>query len=323
MRLTDPVFLQEARALHDRLTVVNGLDASGVNDRLVENLRVGGVDVDVVSGGNHRFVAERPDQLVLGTSVDAIERGVAAGRTAMVLGFQSPDPLRGDIDSVFDFHHDGLRICGIAYNVGNEMGSGCVDPDPGGLSHLGVQLVEALEAARIVVDIGGHCSEATSFDALSIATRPVICSHTNARAIRNTPRASTDELMRAIADTGGVVGIAAFRHFVAAPNEPATISEYVDHIDHAVRLLGPDHVGLGFDFIYTRERTGPMSSPITFPPEAYPQTYDEWTYVDDLSNHSGAPLVTAELLDRGHPLETIEKIMGRNWLRVWKEVWQA
>lgn len=321
MHRTDAVFLQEARQFHDRLTVVNGLDASGFNERLVANLREGGVDVNVVGGTNRRFILERPDELVQGTSVRALEQGVGRGRIGIVFGFQSPDALRGDIASVPDFHQRGLRICGIAYNVGNEMGSGCVDPDPGGLSHLGVQLVEALEASRIVVDVGGHCSEATSFDAIAMATRPVVCSHTNARALRDSPRATTDELMRAIADTGGVIGITAFRHFVAAPGAAATVSEYVDHISHVAGLVGVDHVGLGFDFIYTRERTGPMSSSITFPPEAYPQTYDEWTYVDGLSNHSGAPLVTATLLERGYPPADVEKIMGLNWLRVWREVW--
>lgn len=317
----DRRFLEDTRKFHDRMTVVNGLDASGFNERLVANLREGGVDVDVVGFLDHRLFRERPDLVIHGTSVRALEQGVAAGRTGIVFGSQSPDLLKGNLDLIPSFHHRGLRICGLAYNVGNEMGSGCVDPDPGGLSHLGVALVEALEAARIVVDVGGHCSEATAFDAISVAKQTMICSHTNVRAIRPSPRATTDELIRAIADRGGVVGITAFRHFVAEPGARATVVEYVDHIEHIVKLVGADHVGLGFDFIYTRERTGPMSSPITFPPQAYPQTYEGWTYVDGLSNHTGAPLVTAELLARGHRPGDVEKIMGRNWLRVWKEVW--
>ena len=312
MHSSDRTFLAETRQFHDSLTVVNGLDASGFNERLVQNLREGGVDVDVVGYPDRKFIQDRPNVLVHGTSVRALEQGVARGLTGIVFGFQSPDAFRGDIDAVTAFHARGLRVCGLAYNVGNEMGSGCVDPDPGGLSHLGVQLVEALEAHRIVVDVGGHCSEATAFDAISIAKRPLVCSHTNIRALRNTPRSTTDELIQAIAKTGGVVGITAFRFFLAPPGERATVSEFVDHIDH---------VGLGFDFIYTRERTGPMSSTITFPPEAYPQTYEGWTYVDGLSNHSGAPLVTATLIERGYRPGDIAKIMGRNWLRVWKDVW--
>jgi membrane dipeptidase len=319
--MLDRGLLDDSRKFHDRMTVVNGLDASGFNEKLVANLREGGVDVDVVGFFDHRLFRERPDEVFHGVSVRVLEQGVAAGRTGIVFGSQSPDLFEGNLDLVPVFHQRGLRVCGLAYNVGNEYGSGCVDPDPGGLSHLGVALVEALQAQRIVVDIGGHCSEATAFDALTVAKGTVICSHTNARAIRNSPRATTDELIRAIADRGGVVGITAFRHFVAEPGARATVSEYVDHIDHVVKLVGADHVGLGFDFIYTRERTGPMSSAITFPPQAYPQTYEQWIYVDGIPNHSGAPLVTAELLKRGHRPDAVEKIMGRNWLRVWKEVW--
>lgn len=319
MRLRDGGFLQEARRFHDELVVVNGLDASAFDERLITNLRDGGVDVNMVGSTNRRLIAERPGELVHGTSVAAIERGVARDRIAIVFGFQQPDPFGEDLDSIADFHLRGLRSCGLAYNIGNPMGSGCVDPDPGGLSHLGVELVERLEAARIVVDVGGHCSEATSFDAIQVAMRPVVCSHTNVRSLRNTPRATTDELIRAIADRGGVIGITAFAFFVAEGRP--TVADYVDHIDYVTRLVGVEHVGLGFDFIYSRERTGPLSSSIMFPPEAYPQTYDEWTYVEWLSNHSGAPFVTAALLDRGYPPADIEKIMGLNWLRVWKEVW--
>lgn len=319
MQWRDPGLLRDARQLHDELVVVNGLDASAFNERLITNLRAGGVDVNLVGGTNRQLIDRHADELAHGSSVAAIERGVADGKIAIVFGFQDPAPLGGDPDAVWDFHLRGLRSCGLVYNIGNEMGSGCVDPDPGGLSHLGVQLVEALEAARIVVDVGGHCSEATSFDAIEIAARPVVCSHTNVRALRDTPRATTDTLIRAIADQGGVIGITAFAFFVAEGHP--TVSDYVDHVDYVARLVGPDHVGLGFDFIYSRERSGPVSSSIMFPPHAYPQTYDEWTYVDGLSNHSGAPLVTAELLERGFPITDIEKIMGRNWLRVWRDVW--
>lgn len=315
----DPVFLKEVRDFHKELLVVNGLDASGVDERLLENMREGAVDVNLVNRNNLKLLKDRPHEVVQGTTVASIEQGVEEGKVVLVYGLQSPDPLNDNIASVAKFHRLGLRSCGLAYNIGNTMGSGCVDPSPGGLSHLGLQLVEALQAANIVVDIGGHCSEETAFDAIANTTGPVVCSHTNARAVWDTPRATTDKLIRAIADRGGVVGITAFAFFVAKGHP--TVSDYVDHIDHVVRLVGADHVGLGFDFIFLRERTGPVSSSMMFPPEAYPQLYDEWTYVEGLSNHSGAPFVTAELLARDYLPEDIAKIMGRNWLRVWREIW--
>ncbi|MEX2374340.1 MAG: membrane dipeptidase [Dehalococcoidia bacterium] len=321
--LHDKGLLQDARRLHEEMIVVNGLDASSFNLRLVENMKEGGVDVNLVGLGSGRreLVEQHPELMVHGTTVTSIEEGVAAGKSVIVFGSQGPGRLEGDVGLVGDLHRLGLRSCGLSYNVANSVGSGCVEPDPGGLSHLGVELVERLNEWGICVDVAGHCSEATAFDAIEVGQGPVVCTHTNVKAIRDTPRGTTDEMFRAIADTGGVAGITAFRFFVT-DGDQATIDDYVDHIEHVARLVGPEHVGLGFDFIYMRDSLrGAVRSPITFPPAAYPPEYEDWTYVDNLDNHSGAPLVTATLIARGWKSDDIAKVMGLNWLRVWKEVW--
>ena len=89
------------------------------------------------------------------------------------------------------------------------------------------------------------------------------------------------------------------------------------------RRVGADHVGIGLDFILDRERTGPMSNQAMFPPEAYPQTYDEWVYPVGLSDFTGLRGVATRLLELGHSESDVRKIMGGNWLRVWREVWGA
>ena len=119
----------------DRLqpTVVDGFDASAFNDQLVLTSKKAAWTSNVVGYLNRHFIEERSDRLVHGTTVRAIEQGVARGRTGIVFGFQSPDALHGNIDAVADFQVRALRVCGLAYNVGDEMDSGCVDPDPGRL----------------------------------------------------------------------------------------------------------------------------------------------------------------------------------------------
>ncbi len=334
MSLHDRGLLREARAFHDEILVVNGLDASEFDEGLIRSMRAGGIDVNLVTGlrdgvrpltslasPHLHFIREHTDELAHAASVADIERARSAGKIAIVFGWQRADYIGEDESALVGFHSMGLRSSGLVYNVGCYIGSGCVDPLQGALSHFGVRVAQALQDLRIVVDIGGHCSEATSFDALRVAKGPVVCSHTNPRALRDNPRAMTDGLFKAIADTGGVIGITAFNYFLV-PQGRATIQHYLDHVEYTVKLVGADHVGLGLDQIIGRQIHGPVDQR-KFPPEAYPPRYEDWIYPEELTDFAGVPLITAGLFDRGFKPEEVEKIMGLNWLRVWREIWGA
>jgi membrane dipeptidase len=323
----DPGLLREAKALHDEIVVVNGIDASILNEAMITSLWDGRVDVNVSTLPDysptsmaHRFLWEHRDSLEVALTVDDIHRARNLGKTAIVVAWQWVD-IQEDVELLYAYQRLGLRSAGLVYNVGNQIGSGCLDPNPGGLSHFGVQVVETLQDLRIVVDIGGHLSEETSFDVLNVAEGPVVCTHTNCRALRDNPRNTTDGLMRAIADSGGVTGITAFNYFLVKEGR-GTLEHYLRHIDHAVEVAGVEHVGLGLDLLVGRHDSGPVD-PRVLPPEAYPQRYEDWIYLEGLEDFSGVPLITAGLMKRGYPPEDIEKIMGLNWLRVWQEVWGA
>ncbi|MEO8449022.1 MAG: membrane dipeptidase [Gemmatimonadota bacterium] len=333
--MLDPGLLREAGALTAELMLVNGLDASDFGDVLVDNLRAAGVGACLVSSTrnsvglfsstnspHHQFLLDRSDRIALATSVADIERIRREGRTAIVFGLQVVDMIDEDIGSLVGLHAMGLRSAGLAYNVGNYIGSGCTELDQGPLSRFGVEFVRALQGLRIVVDIGGHSSEATAFDALQHTKGPVVCSHTAVRALRNTPRGMTDGLFKAIADRGGVVGIAAFSFFLV-PSGRGTVDDFVRHLDYAVQLVGPDHVGLGLDFILGKSYSGPMQDTDAFTPEAYPQQFEGWIYAEGISDFTGLATVVAKLMEKGYSEENIAKVMGGNWLRVWREVWGA
>lgn len=317
------------------LLIVNGLDASDFSARFIDRLEAGGVGVCLVSSSSgwkglfdsldsphHRVIHENAHRVGLARSVADIERLRASGRIAIVLGLQVPDMIEEDAGRLVGLHAMGLRSCGLSYNTGNYIGSGCVELEQGPLTRFGVRVVETLQEFRVVVDIAGHCSEATGFDALRHTKGPVVCSHTTARALRDNPRSTSDAMLDAIADRGGVIGIAAFSFFLV-PHGRGTVDDYVRHVDYVARRVGADHVGIGLDFILDRERTGPMTNQAMFPPQAYPQTYDEWVYPVGLSDFTGLRGVATRLLELGHSESDVRKIMGGNWLRVWREVWGA
>ncbi|MHB1329337.1 MAG: dipeptidase [Gemmatimonadales bacterium] len=326
---------REARHLLADMLLINGLDASDFGDVLVDSLTAGRVGaclvsstrngVGLMSGAtspHHEYLRERADRIALATTVAEIEGIRKAGKIAIIFGLQVADMLEENLDRLAVLHALGLRSCGLAYNVGNYVGSGCTELDPGPLSRFGVAFVEALQSLRIAVDIGGHCSEATSFDALRHTRGPVVCTHTTARTLRNTPRGMTDELMRAIADRGGVIGIAAFSFFLV-PTGRGTVDDFVDHMDYVAKLVGPDHVGLGLDFILGKEYRGPVTDTDMFTAEAYPQAFEDWVYPEGLSDFQGLEGVVAGLLARRYSHESIAAMMGGNWLRVWREIWGA
>lgn len=330
MDAVDQGLWHEAVAFHEQMLVINGLDASGLSDRVLETLRAGGVDANMTtlrlstSVPEHRFLHERSSLAVKATSVKAIETARQDHKVALIPCWQSVDLPRGSLDALYGHRALGLRSCGLVYNTGNAVGSGCLDPEPGPLSQFGVEVVRLLQELRIVVDVGGHTSEATGFDALAITRGPVVCSHANSRALRDIRRNISDTLIRAIADRGGVVGIAAFNFFLvdhaAGPPRAAPLGEYLRHIDYVVQLVGDEHVGLGLDQIIGRRGSGPVDARL-FPADVYPQRKEDWIYVQHLDDFSGVPLITAGLMQLGYSRERIERIMGLNWMRVWREVW--
>ncbi|MBL8271335.1 dipeptidase [Steroidobacter sp.] len=321
---------REARSLHAQMLVVNGLDASGLSEQVLRTLQSGGVHANMttlrldVGSAEHRFLHECQDRAVKATSIAQIEAARRDNKIALIPCWQSVEFGRGRLDELYGFQALGLRSSGLVYNLGNAVGSGCLDPQTGPLSHFGVEVVRTLQELRIVVDVGGHTSEATGFDAIEQTRGPVVCTHANPRALRNVRRNITDELIRAIAQRGGVVGIPAFNFFLADQNSPAPrsapLDEYLRHIDHVVQLVGDEHVGIGLDQIIGRRGVGPVD-PAFFPADVYPQKKEDWIYVEHLDDFSGVPLITAGLMRLGYARERIERIMGLNWMRVWREVW--
>lgn len=319
--------------------VVNGLDPSVLRVEYLDMLRAGGVNCWHRSAGDLddfsrmlAFCEQHRDRIAPARSVREIQQLYRQQKIAHVSGWQSVDSGSGVVETLRAYHELGLRICGIAYNVANDFGGGCLEPQIG-LTRAGHRLVEEIHKLRIVLDIGGHTGEQTSFDALAMSSGvPVICSHTNLRALNDNPRCSTDRLLEAIAKTGGVIGLSAFNDFHArtyqdakVPRTPQVgVERHLDQYDYLKALVGVDHIGLGPDFIDGRNPAGRLSpeQSTLMSAESYSQERP-WFYVRGFENIGQLPNVTRGLLGRGWSEEDIRKVLGENWLRVYEKVWGA
>lgn len=197
----------------------------------------------------------------------------------------------------------GIKAIAFNWNYSNNLGEGAAstynDPNetisPSGLTKLGQELVVEMNRLGIIIDVS-HMSEKTFWDTINISKSPIIASHSGVYSLRNHRRNLKDDQLEALAKNGGVVGIVLCQAFlVDTDKKPAYIKDFVDHIDYAVKLIGIDHVGIGSDF-------------------------DGATIPEDIKDSSELYKITEELIKRQYTEEDIEKILGKNILRVIEEV---
>jgi membrane dipeptidase len=256
----------------------------------------------------------RKHQIRIARSVADIRAAKAAGETAIVLHFQGADPIEDELDFLNVFETSGLRVMQLTYNARNRLGDGCFETTDVGLSKFGRNVIRRMEELRIVVDLS-HAGERTALEAAEAATRPVVITHANARALLETPRNATDEMIRAVAASGGVIGVCAFPFFLAR-GRPATLDMLIDHASYIAELVGPSHVGLGFDFADEDEDDfiyfGYDERYISRPP---------WIWPDGIASHAEAVNIAPALRARGFSEAEINGVLGENFLRVFGAVW--
>ena len=257
-----------------------------------------------------------------------IARAKETKRVGLIAGFQDTTMLETDISRLSLFHDLGVRIIQLTYNVRNVVGDGCLEPANAGLSSFGRQVVARMNELGILVDTS-HCGRRTTLDAIAVSTKPVSATHSGCAALNDVPRNKTDEQLKALATKGGVIGIYTMP-FLRASGQPG-IDDFVRHVEHAINVCGEDHVGVGTDnsitpldltpqfraehagFVRERRRQG-----IGAPGE------DEnvFNYVPELNTPRRMEKIADALAARGHSTGRIEKVLGLNWLRLFRETWR-
>ncbi len=256
------------------------------------------------------------DKYVFVKTVDDILRAKAEGKLALGFQFQGSEPLEGDKNMVEIYYDLGVRLMLFAYNQKNRAADGCHERTDCGLSRYGVRLIEEMNRIGMILDLS-HTGYRSTMEAMEISQAPVIFSHSNAYALKEHSRNIRDDQIKACAQKGGVIGINGIGHFFGSGG--ATTENFVRHIDYMARLVGPQHVGIGLDFVYYPDQMYRlfMANPERFP-EGYSKNPEAWTYFPP----EGLPEVTDSLLTRNYSEEDIRGILGQNFLRVAREVWR-
>ncbi len=343
------------RVLYEGLDIGKRLPAGHVD---IPRLKEGGVDVQVVAlfiqnylypdkaacqafqllEAMKKAIDQRRDSVELARTGEEIERIVSSGKIAMPLAIEGGHAIEDRLELLREFHRLGVSSMTLTHNISHGWADSSAGPPRwNGLNELGREVIGEMNRLGMVIDVS-HVSDKTFFDVLAVSQDPVIFSHSGCRAINPHRRNVSDEMLRALAKNGGVIGIVFELTFVSeryaraaqelrAISRPfwekvppiedldlritiehlsqgrdwpledlPTIEEVLDHVDHAVKIAGIDHVGLGAD-MYPR-----TPSPV------------------GIRGVHDYPKITAGLKIRGYSDEDIKKIMGGNFLRVWKQV---
>jgi len=272
------------------------------------------------------FLAAYSDWFTRVDDASDFARAKSSNKLGVMITFQNSQHFRRPED-VNTFWSLGQRISQLTYNMNNGIGSGFLEQRDGGLSIFGQSIVERMNQVGMVVDLS-HCGDQTTMDGIAASKRPVIFTHANCRALApNLTRLKTDEAIRAMAKTGGVMGVS-FIRFMVRETEPVTIEHVLDHIDHAVKLVGVDHVGVGsdLDMVGNPNPIGGGSDPRTQP------NFDRYKYHEDsagkitiagLDHPKRMFDLTDGLIRRRYTDANIAGILGGNAVRVLTDIWHA
>jgi len=316
--------LHEACLVLDSLTPIYALD-SPYTEKLIEGgVKAGFLSVmsDVAWDEAMRRMEmvltkiEKSPYFRLVLEADDFERARKQSRIGLMLITQAADMVSERFERVGILHRLGLRCLGLAYTFANLYGDGCGELRDAGLTFLGRELIGVVNELPMLLDLShsGHC---TTEEAIALARHPCV-THASAYAVIANDRNKKDEAIRALAAKGGVIGACALPRAVKA--EAPTLDDFLDHIDHLLKLVGPDHVGIGLDYTQGYKDKGqilPQSRRNrTLRPDIFGSVDDflNQPYPQGIEAIDQAPNITAGLLERGHDPATVEAVWGQSWV---------
>lgn len=270
-------------------------------------------------GRAYRLIRSDP-RLTLASTARDIRDARATGRLAVLLHFQGTEPLEHDVNLVEVFWRLGVRIMQLAYNRRGLVCDGCEVPEDRGLSAFGRAVIAEMNRLGVPVDLS-HTGTRSCREALEVSSGPCIASHSNAQAVRAHPRNLPDEVIRGIAQSGGMVGMNGFPAFVADHPAP-TLDEFIDHIVHIDDLVGPGHVGLGLDYCQISDADyQEMLDSGEWRAEDYPPP--PWSYPSGIESPRTIGRLAERMRERRFSESEIRGVLGENWLSLYDRVWPS
>ncbi len=255
-------------------------------------------------------------QFVICKTNDEILKARAAGKIALLIALEGVEPLGDDLNLARVFYELGARVACLTHARRNAAGSGGIFAASGspkdGLTSFGRELVCEFERLGVILDLA-HINPQGFEDVISLTKKPVVVSHTNARKFYDIERNVSDDQIKAVGSRGGVIGVNAI--LVSSSRDKSNIDHYIDHIEHIAGLIGIDGVGIGFDFCeYLFNQLPPSVVAEIEKKLARPH------FIPDLTNHSHARNLTRKLIERGFNDVDIEKLLFRNWMRIFEQL---
>jgi len=314
-------------------TGYEGLAVSGI-DVLFENFMDGTALItssagwkwtDVIHDIGIRYSDFAHQEMVyVALTIDDLYRARREDKIALVATLESATPIENEIDRVDILYGLGIRSMGITYSEANGLGSGLKEPNDGGLTTFGRQVVKRMNKLGMTIDTA-HCGDQTALDAIELSEMPTLISHVGARALWNTNRMKPDHVLKACTERGGVIGIEAAPHTTLTKKHPQhSIESYMEHFEYVAGLCGIDHVAFGPDTLFG-DHVGlhhAFASQLSIASAHAGMAYEEVAYVKGLENPGEVmPNVARWLVAHGYSDEEIAKVMGENVLRVLEESW--
>lgn len=265
-----------------------------------------------------REAEEAPDELIIATSVDDIRAAKRNGTLAVILSFEGAGPIEDSIELLGTFWRLGVRCVGLTHDFRNHLADGVRTGSDGGLTDLGREAIREMGRLGIVVDVS-HLNDAGFWDVAEHSSAPLHASHSNSRSLCSHPRNLTDDQLRAIAESGGVVGVHALKALVTDEDRPPTFNDFLGHLDRMIELMGEDHVAIGPDIMEN------------YPADEYRLLWDprlptaklDYVYPPEFDSLASLANVTAALLARGFGEGVVRKVLGTNMLRLFESTWES
>lgn len=278
-------------------------------------------------GFYQRMTEAHPDVFMQIRTVADIATAKRTNKLGIIFGFESATALGDKLDNITAFRWLGVRVMQLSYNLTSPFGAGVLAPADATLTDLGRQAVARMNEQGVALDLS-HANPATTAAAMAASTKPVIMSHGGCMTVHQNPRNKTDEQMRALAAKGGVMGIFDLFYLAPAGVQP-TLDIYMQHMTHALDVMGEDHVGFGSDTdfggtdnsaeahaAWDAETQRRIAAGV-----AAPEEDGRLPYVEGLNRPDRSLVIADALLKRGYPARVAEKVLGGNFIRVFGEIW--
>ena len=264
-----------------------------------------------------RFLTRHPELFIKATTVADVDRARRERKLAVFYLYQNTVQFGKDLDRVEMFHRMGLRSCQLTYNTKNLAGVGCWEQ--GGITSFGRELVARMNERRMLIDLS-HANMQTMAETVAASKAPVIVSHTACMAVHQNRRNTTDDNMKAVANRGGVIGICQMRPFLTTKKQE-NLHAYFDHLVHAIRVAGVEHVAIGSDrdhrvITLTPEYLAELKR------EEGSQVVDSDLpyFINELNGPRRMEVVWDGLVKRGVSSANVERVMGLNVKRLYQDV---